>query len=325
MAYNNGCSPTNCTRLPYWSNPDVTYNGAVMGVPEGSFQAADNRKTLNNTAFTVANFRDSGGSPPATGPLVYNSHIINDDNLGDSSGNSNGIAECGETIELFTSLFNQGGNTATGVNADISTTSAYVTFPFNTSSGYPDIGGSSSQFNNDDFDFQIAANAPDDHPIQFTLDVTAGNGGPWSVDFIVPVTCTPTSGDSYEPDNDYTQANPLTSGAPQTHSIYPAPDHDWLVFNLVGDSSVVLETSGTPGDDTRMWLYDNSLVELDYNDDIDLQSGIFFSRILQSCLPAGTYYVKIDEYFNNDIIGGYDLSLNATACLPGIYLPVVIK
>jgi hypothetical protein len=31
-----------------------------MGVPEGQFQAADNRKTLNNTAYTVANFRQSG-------------------------------------------------------------------------------------------------------------------------------------------------------------------------------------------------------------------------------------------------------------------------
>ncbi len=30
-----------------------------MGVPEGQFDAADNRKTLNSTALTVANFRQS--------------------------------------------------------------------------------------------------------------------------------------------------------------------------------------------------------------------------------------------------------------------------
>ncbi len=57
MAYSNACS--GCTRLQYWSNPDVLYSGVPMGVPEGTYHAADNRKTLNNTASTVANFRQS--------------------------------------------------------------------------------------------------------------------------------------------------------------------------------------------------------------------------------------------------------------------------
>ncbi|MHB8790094.1 MAG: reprolysin-like metallopeptidase [Desulfobulbaceae bacterium] len=59
MAYNNACEDagTSCTRLLYWSNPDKTYGGDPMGVREGSFQAADNRKTLANTGFVVANFR----------------------------------------------------------------------------------------------------------------------------------------------------------------------------------------------------------------------------------------------------------------------------
>jgi hypothetical protein len=61
MAYNTECSDLgfNCTRLKYWSNPDVLYGGQPMGVPEGQYHAADNRKTLNNTAWTVANFRQS--------------------------------------------------------------------------------------------------------------------------------------------------------------------------------------------------------------------------------------------------------------------------
>ena len=58
MAYGNACY--GCTRLQYWSNPDVSYSGTPMGIPEGQFQAADNRKTLNATALTVANFRQSG-------------------------------------------------------------------------------------------------------------------------------------------------------------------------------------------------------------------------------------------------------------------------
>ena len=68
MAYSWDCS--GCTRLNYWSNPGVTYGGAPMGVAEGTSTScsegvpspncdADNHKTLNNTAYTVANFRQS--------------------------------------------------------------------------------------------------------------------------------------------------------------------------------------------------------------------------------------------------------------------------
>jgi hypothetical protein len=71
MAYNSECSDagTYCTRILYWSNPDETYDGDPVGVPPGTSTAcveddlnhppcdADNRLTLNNTAYTVANFR----------------------------------------------------------------------------------------------------------------------------------------------------------------------------------------------------------------------------------------------------------------------------
>jgi hypothetical protein len=76
MAYNSECSAFGvyCSRLPFWSNPDLTYGGVPMGVPEGTGSwcstgiaspncDADNRKTLNKTAYTVANFRQ-GARPP---------------------------------------------------------------------------------------------------------------------------------------------------------------------------------------------------------------------------------------------------------------------
>jgi peptidyl-Asp metalloendopeptidase len=61
MAYNNGCSAVgvSCTRIAYWSNPDKFYNGVATGVSSTASNAADNRRTLNNTAYTVANFRAS--------------------------------------------------------------------------------------------------------------------------------------------------------------------------------------------------------------------------------------------------------------------------
>lgn len=61
MGYNRNCSDQgfSCPRLIYWSNPDVVYQGAPMGVPEGQSQPSFNAKTLNNTATTVAAFMES--------------------------------------------------------------------------------------------------------------------------------------------------------------------------------------------------------------------------------------------------------------------------
>jgi hypothetical protein len=61
MAYNTECSAAGqyCARLGYFSNPDNLYYGTPMGIAEGDPAAADNRKTLNATDVTVANFRDS--------------------------------------------------------------------------------------------------------------------------------------------------------------------------------------------------------------------------------------------------------------------------
>lgn len=69
MAYGDACGF--CTRVQYWSNPDITRNGVAMGIAEGQAWAADNRKTLNNSAPFVANFRQEIASAlPAAASLV---------------------------------------------------------------------------------------------------------------------------------------------------------------------------------------------------------------------------------------------------------------
>jgi hypothetical protein len=70
--YNSSCEPNGCPRVGIFSNPDNSNFGVPAGVPEGSFHAADNRKTLNNTAYTVANFRQSQPIIPP-GPVILNS------------------------------------------------------------------------------------------------------------------------------------------------------------------------------------------------------------------------------------------------------------
>jgi hypothetical protein len=282
MAYNSECSDSGfyCSRLQYWSNPDVTYGGLPMGVPEGVARAADNRKTLNKTAFTVANFRlgsqpplapanltatakspqaiqlswtdrsqnetgfeierspngtsswaliaavaadvttysDGGLSPETTrfyrvkaynaeghsdssnvanattppvivGPLVLHGLIVDDDNLGQSSGNNNGIINCGERIELYVNLHNVGNTAASDVLAAISGSDLYVSLDYNTTSGYPDVPPGSEAANGDDFDFAVDADTPFGHLAQFELAISASNGGPWLQDLGLRVFC----------------------------------------------------------------------------------------------------------------------------------------
>ena len=74
MSYANKCSERglSCQLIPYWSNPLLTYAGSPLGIPAGTGTActpgnqnnpacdADEHRVLNNTALTVANFRQSG-------------------------------------------------------------------------------------------------------------------------------------------------------------------------------------------------------------------------------------------------------------------------
>lgn len=64
MAY--ACSGT--PRVNYFSNPEIYYNGAAMGVPAGSADAADNARSMNNTAAITAGFRAAPSTSAPTAP-----------------------------------------------------------------------------------------------------------------------------------------------------------------------------------------------------------------------------------------------------------------
>jgi hypothetical protein len=73
MAYDD-CSE-GCNKIPYWSNPSIYYGGVPMGNA-----LADNQQVLDNTAYTVANFRATApaekiaASFPGSGLYVYDSN-----------------------------------------------------------------------------------------------------------------------------------------------------------------------------------------------------------------------------------------------------------
>jgi len=85
MAYN---CPGGCTRLQYWSNPNVLYGGVAMGTAATNHNA----RVLNETAATVAAFRTrptaGGKSPLAFGTLLANGQKSSGTNNWTSSYNA---------------------------------------------------------------------------------------------------------------------------------------------------------------------------------------------------------------------------------------------
>ena len=57
MSYVDPCT-NGCTRVPYFSNPNVIFNGAPTGIPD----ARDNARSIDNTADWIANYRNSGSN-----------------------------------------------------------------------------------------------------------------------------------------------------------------------------------------------------------------------------------------------------------------------
>jgi hypothetical protein len=144
-----------------------------------------------------------------TGPsLAYVDHIIDDDNVGNSSGNGDGKVDCDETIELTVDLLNKGTKKATGVSAELSSNDEYITpTPFKVSSAYPNILINETRQNETSWVFTVDPSTPYGYIIPFDLDVTARNGGPWSEPFGIFVTC----GSAQVPNDDFDDALEILS------------------------------------------------------------------------------------------------------------------
>src|SRR6185369_5027500 len=71
MAYAPG------TRIPYFSNPNVLYQGVATGVAIGATNAANNAASISNTAPTVASFRS---------PVVIVSFATSSNSVAETNG-----------------------------------------------------------------------------------------------------------------------------------------------------------------------------------------------------------------------------------------------
>jgi len=83
MGYN--CSPS-CTRINYWSSPDITYGGVAMGTADKN----DNARVLRTTKATVAAFRpDPGANTPPVANFSFSTSNLTA-TFTDSSTDSDG-------------------------------------------------------------------------------------------------------------------------------------------------------------------------------------------------------------------------------------------
>jgi hypothetical protein len=109
MAYN--CLG-DCPQLPYFSNPDLQYNGESLGVLHTAGNSADNARTINQTRVEMANYRAATGT-------VYTLTISKQGN-GTVTSNPAGIS-CGSTCS---SSFNSGQSVTLTASAALGSTFA---------------------------------------------------------------------------------------------------------------------------------------------------------------------------------------------------------
>jgi hypothetical protein len=87
----------------------------------------------------------------------------------------------------------------------------------------------------------------------------------------------------------------LTPGASLTADgcIIPAEDVDYYVLVVEEAMEVAIETFGNSSGDSYLYLYDEEVEEIDYDDDSGEGS---WSRIEEELLP-GTYYIKVESFW----------------------------
>jgi SpoIID/LytB domain protein len=175
---------------------EITFTG------EGGPRAFTTRDLRSNLGLRSMQVYNVGSPPPATppcsgpalgpaepgGPAALADLTLDDDPSGDSEGDGDGVAECGEVIEVFTIVANEGLPLA-GVAANLNSADPYVTVRWNTTSAFPDLDAGASAANTDDWDLAIAASTPPGYTAHLALQVTALNGGPWDLDVALPLSC----------------------------------------------------------------------------------------------------------------------------------------
>jgi hypothetical protein len=264
-------SPVAASVNAFWSGWDRSGANASSAVAIHHPQGDEKRISFENQATTITSYL--GTAVPGNGTHIR----ITDWDLGTTEGGSSGSP-----------LFNQNGRIIGQLHG-----------------GYALCGNNSSDWYGRLFASWTGGGTA---ATRLSNWLDPGNTGVVTLNGITQ----PQVGDGYEPDNTPAEAKTIALGATQTHSIRPTGDVDWVKFQLAVPSAVVVETSpGQANGDTEMWLYDSSLNQIRYSDDEGVGSYSYINTCDVVNLAAGTYYVKVGDFGNNNEISAYGLSVFA--------------
>lgn len=118
--------------------------------------------------------------------LVPAAIIIDDDNTGASSGNGNGIATAGETLEIFFGLRNTGSQPISGVSGIATSNTEWVEILQNQIS-YPEIQGGFTGNNLSPIVLKVGPNAPHHGLIRLHLVLSDNQGNSYDISEFVEV------------------------------------------------------------------------------------------------------------------------------------------
>ncbi|GHT75801.1 hypothetical protein FACS1894124_7610 [Spirochaetia bacterium] len=112
--------------------------------------------------------------------------------------------------------------------------------------------------------------------------------------------------DSFEPDNQVSQAKDIEIGVPQQHSFSDEKDIDWVRLQITEEGQYGIRARGVsnPQLDTYIELFDADEELIDENDD----GGDDFDAYLSITLSPGVYYLKITT-LDREAEGEYTLSV----------------
>ncbi|MFH1690622.1 MAG: C25 family cysteine peptidase [Candidatus Eisenbacteria bacterium] len=143
--------------------------------------------TLAVTARNHIPSESSVGVTAAPGPHLHvGSMSVDDDGFGESSGNANGKAEAGESVELGIEFRNGGVTEAASVTANLTTSDLNVVI----NAGTEVVGSLSPEgtvFVDGAFSFTSSVSCPPEHDVVFTVELIDGARAVWTDEIVVRV------------------------------------------------------------------------------------------------------------------------------------------
>ncbi len=134
--------------------------------------------TLTVTAYSAKPFQATLNVTAGAAAVIGEAAVtVDDDNVGGTSGNGDGLADAGETVDLRIALRNRGGAASTGaVSATLSTTDPFVTI-VTADATYGSIAAGATGNPLVPFRLTIPANAPDQREVPLTMVLWDGTRG----------------------------------------------------------------------------------------------------------------------------------------------------